>query len=98
MIELLCQNQQMEMRIADAFRDRDQEQKNAEMAEQRVRELQDELRNQKEIMGILREEYEQELKDMASSVKEKTPNPSLLKPTLKDPPLKPVPSIVTSVP
>lgn len=56
------------------------------------------MRNHKEIMGILREEYEQELKDMANSNKEKTPLPKLPKPTLKDPPIKPVPSIITSVP
>ena len=53
-IELLCQNQQMEIRMADALRDRDQERKKTQKAEERVRELEEELRNQKEILGILR--------------------------------------------
>jgi chromosome segregation ATPase len=96
-IELLCQNQQMEMRMADAVRERDEERKKTGRAEEFARELEEELRNHKEIMGILREEYEQELQDRAGSIKDKTPIDAP-KPIRKNPPPKSVPNIITSLP
>ncbi len=47
----------MEMRLADAVKERDEERKKTVRAEDQVIDLQEELKNFKEIMGILRQEY-----------------------------------------